>query len=354
MTPEPEPRRLPAEWEPVSGVMLTWPHEGTDWAPMLAEAEAAYTSLAASIARHATLLVVCRDRPHRDAVRARLSADGVPAARLRLAVAESDDTWARDHGPVTTLIAGRPTLLDFRFDGWGGRHPSARDDALVAHLHGQGVFGETPRERVDLVLEGGAIDSDGRGALLTTRRCLLSGRGHRDQDELGTQLRRYLGVERIHWLDHGHLEGDDTDSHVDTLARFAPGNTIVHQACADPDDPHHGPLARMAEELAALTDADGSPYRLLGLPLPEPVLDPEDGRRLPAGYANFLAVNGAVLVPSYGVPEDTAALAVIARAFPGYSVEPVDCRPLVRQNGSLHCVTMQLPEGVLPRGSPDE
>lgn len=349
MTPEPEPRRLPAEWEPVSGVMLTWPHEGTDWAPMLAEAEAAYTSLAASIARHATLLVVCRDRPHRDAVRARLSADGVPAARLRLAVAESDDTWARDHGPVTTLIAGRPTLLDFRFDGWGGRHPSARDDALVAHLHGQGVFGETPRERVDLVLEGGAIDSDGRGALLTTRRCLLSGRGHRDQDELGTQLRRYLGVERIHWLDHGHLEGDDTDSHVDTLARFCDPATIAYMRCDDPDDPHYPELAAMETELRALRRADGSPYRLIALPWPSPCFDPEDGHRLPATYANFLIINGAVLVPIYGDAADTLALATLGEAFPDRDIVPIDASTMIRQHGSLHCLTMQLPRGTLDR-----
>ncbi len=342
-------RRLPAEWEPQSGVLLTWPHDDGDFAPHLAQVEPVFIDIARAVARFESLWIVCRDAAHRERVMRRLAEARVPENRLRLPLAPSNDCWARDHGPITVLEAGHPRLVDFRFNGWGGKFTSTLDDRITAELHAAGAFGAVALEREDLVLEGGAIDSDGAGTLLTTRRCLLSRTRNPglDRAALEARLAARLGARRVLWLGHGALAGDDTDGHVDTLARFCDPRTIVYQACDDPDDEHHAELSAMARELAALRDAHGGPYRLIPLPLPRPVRD-EAGRRLPAGYANFLVVNGAVLVPVYGDPADAVALGRLGEAFPGRETVAVKCTPLLRQNGSLHCVTMQLPAGIEP------
>lgn len=340
-------RRLPAEWEPQSGVLLTWPHDGGDFGPDLDAVEPVFLDLACAIARFEPLWIVCRDPAHREAVARRLDRAGVPTRRRHLECAPSDDCWARDHGPITVLDRGRPIVVDFRFNGWGGKYPAANDDRITAVLHATGAFGAAPLESADLVLEGGAIDTDGRGTLLTTRRCLLAPTRNPglDRRDLEARLSAHLGIRRVLWLAHGALAGDDTDGHVDTLARFCDPRTIAYQACEDPRDEHHAELSAMAAELRALRDGEGAPYRLVPLPLPRPVRD-RDGRRLAAGYANFLVINGAVLVPAYGDPADALARERIAEAFPGREVVPVACTPLLHQNGSLHCVTMQLPAGL--------
>lgn len=335
---------LPAEWAPQSAVLLTWPHPQTDWAPILDEAEEVFVQIAREVTLRQGLIVVCRDEAHEVRICRMLSGAGAVMERVVTALAPSDDTWARDHGPITVLEDGHPVLLDFRFNGWGGKYPADADDALTGRLHRQGAFGELPLRPVEQVLEGGAIDSDGAGTLLTTRSCLLAPTRNPDLDAAGVEamLRDTLGVERVLWLEHGHLEGDDTDGHVDTLARFCDAQTIAHVTCDDPGDPHHGPLAAMTRELEALRTADGRPYRLIPLPLPAPVHDLE-GRRLPATHANFLILNGAVLVPTYNDPADATALVALQQVFPGREVVGIDCRPLIRQFGSLHCVTMQIP-----------
>ena len=329
--------------------MLTWPHEATDWRDQLAEAEACFALIAAELTRRTTVLVACPDAARAGGVRRAIAAAGGDPRRLRAYAAPSNDTWARDHGPLTVLRGGRPALLDFRFNGWGGKYPADLDDLITRRLAAQGAFGATPLESVDLVLEGGSVEGDGRGTVLTTRTCLLSpgrnpGLGLRD---LEGALERWLGARRVLWLEHGALEGDDTDGHVDTLARFCDAETIAFQACADPRDPQHAGLAELARELRALRRPDGRPYALVPLPLPAPVLDAEGGR-LPAGYANFLITNGAVLVPGYNDAADGRARAALARCFADREVVTVDCRPLIREYGSLHCITMQLPAGVVP------
>ena len=338
---------LPAERAPQSGVMLTWPHRHGDWGSALAGAEAVFLTLAREIARRETLLAVCFDAAHRDEVRGRLEAGGVAMDAVILAIAPSNDSWARDHGPLTVLVQGRPRLVDFRFNGWGGKYPADLDDAVTARLHAQGVFGSTPLESVDLVLEGGAIDSDGQGGLLATRRCLLSPARNAGMDaaQMEARLRRHLGARQVRWLEHGALEGDDTDGHVDMLVRFAGPDTLVYQACDEPDYGAYAELRALEAELAGLRTRKGQPYRLVGLPWPAPVHD-DDGRRLPASYANFLPVNGAVLVPAYEDPRDDEAAAVLAGLFPDRDIVPVPCRPLLYQNGSLHCATLQFPAGV--------
>jgi len=255
-----------------------------------------------------------------------------------------DDTWLRDSGPITLRDGGGFRLLDFHFTAWGGKFEAGRDDLLVAELTRRGVFGHAARERVDFALEGGGIETDGAGTLLSTWRCLHERHPSLSRTEVTARLQQWLRQDRTLWLDHGYLEGDDTDAHIDTLARFAAADAIVYQGCNDPADPHFAELQAMAGELRAFTQANGQPYRLFELPWPAPIMD--GGRRLAASYANFLIVNGAVLAPTYGDRADDGALAVLAQAFPGREIVGVPCRPLIWQNGSLHCLTMQLPEGL--------
>ncbi|HEV2538665.1 MAG TPA: agmatine deiminase family protein [Frateuria sp.] len=344
MTSSPD-LRLPAEWEPQDAVLIAWPHEGTDWAERLAEVETTYVALAAAVVRFQPLVVIVADeRVRADAERALRDAD-VDLERIRFVELPYDDTWLRDSGPITLVSAQGFQLTDFRFTGWGGKFGAEQDDALVAGLVATGVFGPAAHERVDWALEGGGIESDGGGTVLTTWRCLHQRHPEQSREAMDAILRDNLHARRVLWLDHGYLEGDDTDAHIDTLARFALGNRIVFQACDDPADPHHEELARMAAELAALRTAEGEPYRLAPLPWAQPILD--RGRRLAASYANYLIVNGAVLVPAYGDAADDDAARIIGAAYPGRKVVQVPCRPLIWQNGSLHCITMQLPAGLL-------
>jgi agmatine/peptidylarginine deiminase len=344
MTSSPD-LRLPAEWEPQDAVLIAWPHEGTDWAERLAEVETTYVALAAAVVRFQPLVVIVADgRVHAGAERA-LRGAGVDLERIRFVELPYDDTWLRDSGPITLVSAQGFQLTDFRFTGWGGKFGAEQDDALVAGLVATGVFGPAAHERVDWALEGGGIESDGGSTVLTTWRCLHQRHPEQSREAMDTILRENLHARRVLWLDHGYLEGDDTDAHIDTLARFAPGNRIVFQACDDPADPHHEELARMAAELAALRTTEGEPYRLSPLPWAQPILD--QGRRLAASYANYLVVNGAVLVPAYGDAADDDAARIIGAAYPGREVVQVPCRPLIWQNGSLHCITMQLPAGLL-------
>lgn len=337
--------RLPAEWEPQSAVLVAWPHAGTDWAERLREVETTYVALVAAITRFERAIVCVADGALEAHARAALAAAGVDLSRVRFVQVDYDDTWLRDSGPITLRCGDGFRLLDFRFTGWGGKFEASRDDALVETLERRGLFARAERTSIPFALEGGAIDTDGAGTLLTTWQCLNQRHPEASREELSTKLADWLAQDRVLWLDHGYLEGDDTDAHVDTLARFASPDSIVFQGCDDPSDSHYPHLRAMADELAALRTADGHPYRLFELPWAQPILD--DGRRLAASYANFLIVNGAVLAPAYGDAADARAEAVLREAFPGREIVMVPCRPLIWQNGSLHCITMQLPEGVV-------
>lgn len=339
--------RLLPEWAPQCGVMLTWPAPHTDWLDILDEAESSYTEIACAIARRETCIITCVDAAHRDLILARLRLRGVNESNLRFVHARYDDTWVRDYGPIAVSDGNSLQLRDFGFNGWGQKFSAVNDDAVTRTLAGQGLF-RAPVTSIDLFLEGGSIETDGRGALLTTSACLLSKfrNPHLDRAATERELKKVLGVERILWLEHGHLAGDDTDSHIDTLARFCDERTICYVACDDRDDEHYEDLAAMEAELRALRDTDGKPYELVPLPWPAGKYA-DDGHRLPASYANFLIVNGAVLVPTYRDNADPEVLATLARCFPHHEVVGIDCLPLIKQHGSLHCVTMQLPAGVL-------
>ncbi|GAB2582683.1 agmatine deiminase family protein [Dyella jejuensis] len=337
--------RLPAEWEPQAAVLIAWPHAGTDWAERLAAVESTYVALAAAVTRFQSLIIVVADAQLHAHASAKLLDSGIDLARIRFVELPYDDTWLRDSGPITLRDAGRFQLADFRFTGWGGKFGAEHDDALIAGLVHAGVFGSAEHKRLDWALEGGGIESDGNGTILTTWRCLAQRHPRQSREEMSAILRDSLHAGRVLWLDHGYLEGDDTDAHIDTLARFAPGDRIVYQACQDAGDAHHDELQRMGEELAALRTADGRPYTLHPLPWARPIVD--EGRRLAASYANYLIINDAVLVPAYDDAADDEAARIIGEAHPGRQVVQVPCRPLIWQNGSLHCITMQLPAGLI-------
>jgi agmatine/peptidylarginine deiminase len=344
-----ESLRFPAEWEPQSAILLAWPHAGTDWAARLDAVEETYIALVQAITRFQDAWICVADDDLQTYAEARLRSARVDMSKVRFVPFDYDDTWLRDSGPITLRDGAGFRVLDFRFTAWGGKFEAGRDDQLVESLGARGLFGDTPRQRIDFALEGGGIETDGDDTLLTTWHCLHERHPDASREELGAKLRRWLAQDRVLWLNHGYLEGDDTDAHIDTLARFAPGDAIVFQACDDATDSHYAELQAMAAELARLRTADGRPYRLFPLPWAAPILD--EGRRLAASYANFLILNGAVLMPAYGITAeeiavDGRAAAVLAEAFPGREIVQVPCRPLIWQNGSLHCITMQLPDGL--------
>ena len=340
--------RLPAEWEPQSAVLIAWPHADTDWADRLGEVEDTYIALVTAITRFEAVVICVADDDLQAYARARLASARVDMSQVRFVEIAYDDTWLRDSGPITLGGNGDFRLLDFRFTGWGGKFDASLDDRLIEGLHETGIFLNSSRQTIDFALEGGAIDSDGAGTLLTTWQCLHERHPDASRNELNTQLAGWLQQDRVLWLDHGVLEGDDTDAHIDTLARFAAEDAIVFQGCDDPTDSHYDELQAMAAELAALRTRDDRPYRLFSLPWAKPIVDA--GRRLAASYANFLIINGAVLMPSYGDEADSMAAAVLEKAFPDREIVSVPCRPLIWQNGSLHCITMQLPHGVVAKG----
>jgi agmatine/peptidylarginine deiminase len=338
--------RLPAEWEPQAGVLVAWPHDQTDWAERLAGVESTYIALVAAIARFEQVVVCVADAGVRARANALLESAPVDRSRIRLVEIEYDDTWLRDSGPISLRRDDAFLLNDFRFTGWGGKFNASRDDRLIEGLFARNVFSASAEHRrVDWALEGGAIESDGAGTVLTTWRCLHQRHPEQSREQMNRIFAEHLAAERVLWLEHGYLQGDDTDAHIDTLARFAPDGRIVFQACQDETDLHFDELARMRDELATLRTPSGASYQLHALSWPRPIFD--DGRRLAASYANYLVLNEAVLVPAYDDPADAKAASVIGAAHPGREVVQVPCRPLIWQNGSLHCVTMQLPQGLL-------
>jgi len=333
---------LPPEWAPQAAVMLTWPRQDGDFARHFDAVERNFIAIAVAIGRFQNVHVNVAEGA--DALQARLIDAGVPRERLIVHEVPNDDVWARDHGPVTVVRDGKLVHLDFTFNGWGGKFEASRDNALTRKL-AQYEAWSAPVETIDFVLEGGALEVDGHGTLLTTERCLLAPtrNPHMNKARIEELLKAQLGLDRVLWLTHGDLIGDDTDGHIDTIARYCDASTIVYQGCDDRSDAHFDDLAAMADELRALRDWQGNPYQLVALPLPTAIHDPDDGRRLPAGYANFLILNGAVLVPIYGQPLDAVALDLIRPVFPDREVIGIDCNALIQQYGGLHCVTMQIP-----------
>lgn len=335
---------LPAEWVPQSGIQLTWPHAGTDWAHMLTEVQACFAAIAREIAQRELLLIVT---PEPEEVKKQISAT-VNMQNVRFMECETNDTWARDHGAITMLDSEGTSFLDFMFNGWGLKFASDKDNLITRQAVESGFLNGRYVNRLGFVLEGGSIESDGLGTLLTTSECLLSPNrnGQMSRDEIEDYLCSVFHLKQVLWLDHGYLAGDDTDSHVDTLARLCSPDTIAYVQCTDTQDEHYEALHQMEEQLKTFRTLNGNPYRLLALPMVDKI--EEEGERLPATYANFLIMNDAVLYPTYRQPEnDQRAKEVLQEAFPEYEIVGIDCRALIKQHGSLHCVTMQYPASVL-------
>lgn len=331
--------------------MLTWPHQATDWQPYLKDITETYVAMAEAITRYEGLVIAT---PHPIQVGSLLSSrlTREQMTRVYLCHCKSDDTWARDHGPITLLDrdTAKRTMLDFRFNGWGEKFNADLDNKITATLHRDGAFDTekdgTPRlaDNDDFVLEGGSIESDGKGTIFTTECCLLAPNRNQplDKDEIEQELLFRLKAKRIVWLQHGSLIGDDTDGHIDTIVRIAPDDTLLYHKCYDELDCQYVDFHALEEELKALRTTDGKHYRLIPLPQPDAIYDGDD--RLPATYANFLVINGAVLVPTYAQPaNDVAACNAIQQAFPDREIIPIDSRTIVRQHGSIHCCTMQIP-----------
>lgn len=350
---------FPAEWERQKAIQLTWPHRDTDWNEYLEEIYATYLEMADAITKHERLIVVT---PHVDEVRKLLAQklDKEQMERVCLHQCPTNDTWARDHGFITLLGKednedGKKEkdegsgnnrsreLLDFKFNGWGEKFEAELDTKINRSLFEAGVVTGKYVDHNDFVLEGGSIESDGKGTVFTTSCCLLA--PHRNQpltrEGIEQKLKDCLHAERIVWIDYGQLTGDDTDGHIDTLVRTAPDDTLVYVGCDDTTDEQYEELHRMEEQLKSLRTVDGKPYRLLRLPMPDAMH--YDGERLPATYANFIIINGAVVYPTYNQPEkDRMARDIIQQAFPDREMIGIDSSIVVRQHGSLHCCSMQL------------
>lgn len=335
---------FPAEWYPQSGVQLTWPHTETDWAHMLEEVQECFTNIVIEIAKKEIVLIVA---PNIEAVKAQIT-NKVNMNNIRFFECKTNDTWARDHGAITLLEIGSPLLLDFCFNGWGMKFTANFDNQITRKAFHEGRFHTKYVNKLNFVLEGGSIESDGMGTILTTSQCLLSPNRNEQMNkvEIEEYLKSNLHAEQILWLDYGYLAGDDTDSHVDTLARLCPNDTIVYVQCKDTTDEHFEELQKMEGQLKSFRTLKGAPYRLLPLPMPDAIIEEEE--RLPATYANFLIINGAILYPTYNQSNnDSIAKKVLQKAFPNDEIIGIDCCALIKQHGSLHCVTMQYPENVL-------
>ncbi|NDV82603.1 agmatine deiminase family protein [Bacteroides sp. 51] len=335
---------LPAEWHPQSGVQLTWPHAGTDWAYILPDVEACFLQIAREIAARELLLIVT---PEPEEVSKFITAE-VNMKNVRFLECETNDTWARDHGAITRIDEDSLTLLDFMFNGWGLKFTADKDNLITRQAVEAHVLNGRYENQLGFVLEGGSFESDGMGTLLTTSECLLSPNrnGAMNKAEIEEFLKATFHLQQVLWLDHGYLAGDDTDSHIDTLARFCSPDTIAYVKCDDKKDEHYEALKKMEEQLQSFRTLSGEPYRLLALPMADKIV--VDGERLPATYANFLIINGAILYPTYNQPvNDQKAKDILQEAFPDDEIIGIDCQSLIRQHGSLHCVTMQYPRDVI-------
>lgn len=332
--------KLLAEWEQQSFIQYTFPHKNSDWAYMYEVVVDCFVKIITTTAQFEPVLVICHSKNEVSDYFKVCTKHPIFFTEI-----ESNDTWARDHGAITVYHDEQPILLDFTFNGWGQKFDAGLDNQIslkLAQKHMPSIEFKT----LPFILEGGAIESDGQGTLLTTSECLLSKFRNPDmsQEQITEYLKKTFGLKKVLWLNHGYLAGDDTDSHIDTLARFCSPNIIAYVKCTDKTDEHYDALQQMEVQLKSFTNSNNAPYQFIELPFPDACYD-ADGMRLPATYANFSIVNNGILVPTYGVPQDNEALSVIQNIFPERKVIGVDCRPLIEQHGSLHCISMQYPKG---------
>jgi len=328
---------LPAEWQKQRAVLMAFPHKNSDWNSDLNSALVPFIRIAQAIAYAEPVYIIC-DNPES------ISDLFCSTRNMSFIKIETNDTWIRDFGYISIIEDGNVKLLDFTFDAWGGKFEATLDNQVNKALHKKGYMGVTPLQSIEFVLEGGAIESDGCGTIMTTSQCLCNPNrnGGLSRDEVALKLAEYLGAKRVLWLDYGYLAGDDTDSHIDTLARFVSEDTIMYVQCLDESDEHYSELKKMEEQLKEFRTFDGNPYQLIALPMPTAKYN-EDYKRLPATYANFLISNGALVYPTYSVKEDRVAHEIFKNYFHDKEIIPIECSRLIEEGGSLHCSTMQIP-----------
>jgi len=336
-------KRLAAEWEKQDGILIAWPNQRTDWAYILKDVEKTYIEISKAISEYEKVIILTNNR---DGLKKRLNKEKVNITNLILLELRYNDTWARDFGPLVLKEEDGFEILDFTFNGWGLKFPACFDNLITRNLYKNGFFKNSRLKTLNFVLEGGAIETNGEGIILTTERCLLSPNRNPEfsKEEIETKLKEYLSAKEIIWIKNGYLEGDDTDSHIDTLVRFARENTILYVSPPeDKSDPHYNELKRMEEEIENLKNK----FNILPLPF-APVVFDKNGNRLPSTYANFLITNEALLLPSYRDKKlDPLAAEILKEAFPAKEIVMIDSIPLIHQHGSIHCITMQLPQGIL-------
>lgn len=332
---------LPAEWVHQSGIMLTFPHIKTDWKLILNEVISCLVSITKEIIQKEKLIILCISIDEIKNVLGDLDYSKITFCKFPF-----NDIWIRDYGPISIFIENQPFILDFNFNGWGLKFPANYDNQIVRRLYENKVFAPTVGYiKINMVLEAGSIESDGNGTILTTSRCLLSVNRNefKTKSELEDAFKFFLGIKRVLWLDNGYLSGDDTDAHIDTLARFCNKETIAYVQCTNKNDEHFEDFLLMEKELMAFQTLEGKPYRLIPLPMAEAIY--YKGERLPATYTNFLIINNTILMPTYDSYLDEVAKTSLQKVFFDKNIIGINCLPLIKQYGSLHCVTMQMPKG---------
>ncbi|MFA6038502.1 MAG: agmatine deiminase family protein [Legionellales bacterium] len=327
---------LPAEWHKQQAVLITFPDEHTIWKESLADIEPFYVTFAQAILAYQDLIIVCRNPEKQQYIEQLVGTAHTHS--LRFFHAEFNDIWIRDYGPISLLKGEKTKWLDFGFNAWGGKYAGDLDDQVTKELFDEHLLPIDQYARQDFILEGGAIETDGLGTLLITS-CVFT--KTRNANLSAQQVKQSLNMERVITIEHGYLLGDDTDGHIDTLVRFCDAKTLAYSSCDNQDDPHYAPLKAMEAQLRELRDLAGNPYKLIPLPIPAAKYDGE--RRLPASYANFLIINGAVLCPTYNDAQDDLILKRLGSAFPQHKIVPIPSLPLIQYNGALHCASMQIP-----------
>jgi len=330
-------RVLPPEWQKQRAVLMAFPHEKSDWSDNLKSALVPFIRIAQAVAYKEPVYIICDNK---ESI-ANLFCSTRNMSFIEIA---TNDTWIRDFGYISIFEEGEMRLLDFTFDGWGGKFEARLDNGVNRAFYKKGYMGITPLQTINFVLEGGAVESDGLGTILTTSKCLcnINRNDGLSKDEVEIKLQEYLGAKRVLWLDYGYLVGDDTDSHIDTLARFVSEDTIMYVQCLDKEDEHYSELKKMEEQLKEFRTVDNRAYSLIPLPMPTAKFSAE-AKRLPATYANFLITNGALVYPTYSVAEDKEVHSIFKDFFTDKEIIPIECSRLIEEGGSLHCSTMQIP-----------
>lgn len=327
-------KQLSPEWQIQQSILLTWPHKYSDWSNNLAEIENTYLELVKIITIHQKIILIAYNHELVQDLKKKLSS--VVLKNIKFNIIQTNDTWVRDYGPITLSDSTSKCWLNFIFNGWGDKFKHGLDNAMTGQLDLPGSAITIP-----FVLEGGAIDYNGEGELLTTETCLLKkNRNNMVKENIEKKLKEYLNVKKIHWLKHTHLIGDDTDGHIDMFARFVNKNTIVYAKSINTNDSNYTSLTKLEQELKTLRDTNNKTFNLV------PVLQPETlfykNKQLPTTYINFLIINDAVIVPCYNDVTDSLALAQFEKLFPTRKIYGVDSSVLIRHGGSIHCASMNL------------